>query len=404
MRFHILGIPHTQTRKEQATCAYTQKIYKLCKILYDQGHTVYHYGTEGSNPSCTEQINTISEEEHNAKFGDQWKTSHSFDITDEHHQKWYNECAKQIRSRLERKDFVLCMWGLGVKKVLELIPELYEKAIVVEPGIGYHLESGLGPEVHKVYESYNWMAYNYGRLCHPPEGANEGYVPRNYDCVIPNYWDPEDFIFSKEKDDYFLFFGRVIERKGTYVAMEACEAANVKLIVAGQGNEEHHNLQDNQNIEYIGFVDNQKRAELMSRAKAVFVPTQYFEPFGGVAVEAQMCGTPVICSDFGVFNETVLHGITGYRCRTLDQYVWAINNVHKLDPYVISNWAINNFSLTKVGEMYEEYFSMLYQMWNEGWYARRKEINGEWLKKIYPETVQPRFISIEEMAKMGHNL
>jgi glycosyltransferase involved in cell wall biosynthesis len=70
----------------------------------------------------------------------------------------------------------------------------------------------------------------------------------------------------------------------------------------------------------------------MSRAKAVFVPTQYFEPFGGVAVEAQMCGTPVISSDFGVFNETVLHGITGYRCRTLDQYVWAINNVHKLDP------------------------------------------------------------------------
>jgi hypothetical protein len=106
------------------------------------------------------------------------------------------------------------MWGLGVKPVLDKIPELYEKAIVVEPGIGYHNESGLGPDVYKVYESYNWMSYNYGRLCHPPEGANEGYVPRNYDCVIPNYWDPEDFIFSKEKDDYFLFFGRVIGRKG----------------------------------------------------------------------------------------------------------------------------------------------------------------------------------------------
>ena len=174
--------------------------------------------------------------------------------------------------------------------------------------------------------------------------------------------------------------------------------------MAGQGNEKYHNLQDNQNIEYIGFVDNQKRAELMSRAKAVFVPTQYFEPFGGVAVEAQMCGTPVICSDFGVFNETVLHGITGYRCRTLDQYVWAINNVHKLDPYVISNWAINNFSTERVAEMYEEYFQTLYEIWEDGWYAERPSVNGEWLKKIYPISHRPRFISSEQMAKKGHNL
>ena len=404
MRFHILGIPHTQTRKEQATCAYTQKIFKLCEMLYNKGHVVNHYGTEGSNPVCTQHYDVMSEKEWIEKYGEDWKSEHSFDVQDDYHKKWYEECAEQLQNQLKKKDFILCMWGLGVKPVLDKIPELYEKAIVVEPGIGYHNESGLGPDVYKVYESYNWMSYNYGRLCHPPEGANEGYVPRNYDCVIPNYWDPEDFIFSKEKDDYFLFFGRVIGRKGIHIATEVCEKAGVKLVVAGQGNEKYHNLQDNQNIEYIGFVDNQKRAELMSRAKAVFVPTQYFEPFGGVAVEAQMCGTPVISSDFGVFNETVLHGITGYRCRTLDQYVWAINNVHKLDPDSVRNWAIDNFSTERVSEMYEEYFQMLYEIWEDGWYAERPSVNGEWLKKIYPGSHKPRFISIAEMEKSQHNL
>ena len=58
----------------------------------------------------------------------------------------------------------------------------------------------------------------------------------------------------------------------------------------------------------------------LARRGSVRVPTYYIEPFGGVAVEAQLCGTPVITTDFGAFPETVQHGITGYRCRTYKQF------------------------------------------------------------------------------------
>jgi glycosyltransferase involved in cell wall biosynthesis len=35
----------------------------------------------------------------------------------------------------------------------------------------------------------------------------------------------------------------------------------------------------------------------MTVARAVFVPSEYAEPFGNVAVEAQTCGAPVIMTD-----------------------------------------------------------------------------------------------------------
>lgn len=395
MRFHILGLPHTKTIKEYSTCAYTQKVYKLCQMLTENGHTVYHYGCGGSNPICTETIDVMTEKQHTDKFGDAYKNEHTFDITDDFHKEWYKNCASSVDKNLELKDFILCMWGSGVADVLNLIPDLYKRAMVVEPGIGYHvIESGLGPEVHKIYESYNWMAYNYGRICHPHGGDNQLYVPRNYDAVIPNYWDPKDFIFKEKKEDFYVYFGRVIERKGIWVAAEVCKTAGVKLIVAGQDNRQYHSMESDDNIEYIGYVSNEKRADLLSRARAVFVPTQYFEPFGGVAVEAQMCGTPVLASDFGVFNETVLHGITGYRCRSLDQYLWAMERVGDLDPHTIRKWAVDNFSLQRVSEMYDEYFSMLHTLWGEGWYTIRDNVDGDWLKKEYPNSALPKFVPI----------
>jgi glycosyltransferase involved in cell wall biosynthesis len=248
----------------------------------------------------------------------------------------------------------------------------------VEFGIGY---DGTFSR-YRVFESYAWMHYVYG-LTKTPNG-------QYYDTVIPNYFDPNDFPFSEKKDDYFLFVGRLIHRKGLHVAAEICNKIGSKLIVAGQGALSHNcgeivaqEITVKGDVEYVGTVDVAKRGELMSKAKALFVPTQYIGPFEGVSVEAMLCGSAVITTDWGCFAETVIDGRSGYRTRTLGEGIWAAKNVDKLDPEWIREYAVKRYSIDSVKYRYEEYFRSLLDLFSKGWYTEEyspiKRIGGNFI-------------------------
>jgi glycosyltransferase involved in cell wall biosynthesis len=195
----------------------------------------------------------------------------------------------------------------------------------------------------------------------------------NYEVVIPNYFDINDFEYSDEKEDYFLYLGRVYSGKGVDIAIEATKRAGVKLVIAGQ-KEEGYKLPDH--VEYVGYADVPTRKRLMSKAKASFVPSQYVEPFGGVQVENLLSGTPTITSDWGSFAENNLHGLTGFRCRTMGDYVDAIKNINEIHSE--SCWRFGlNFTLNSVAPMYEKYFADVMDVYTgEGWYAEGNGIEA----------------------------
>ena len=123
----------------------------------------------------------------------------------------------------------------------------------------------------------------------------------------------------------------------------------------------------------------------MKNAKALILPTHYIEPFGGVTIEAMLSGTPIITTDWGCFAENNLHGMTGYRCRNMDHFIWAAKNIDKINPRNCRDWAQKNFSLDKVGKMYKEFFqSMNNLMFNGFYHENSTRDNLDWLTKTYP--------------------
>ncbi len=127
-----------------------------------------------------------------------------------------------------------------------------------------------------------------------------------------------------------------------------------KLVVVGNGSEmEKLRGMATTNIEFLGFQDDASVAKLMQQAKALVFAAM--EDFGIIPVEAQACGTPVICLNQGGTAETVIHGKTGIHFpeQTVESIRRGIDAFEaqqdQFDPEVISQFA-QQFSVKRFRE------------------------------------------------------
>jgi glycosyltransferase involved in cell wall biosynthesis len=346
-------------------------------MMTERGHHVIHYGVEGSNPTCTENVNVVSEEIYNKVYGEHDFHSKWFryDLDDECYQTFFKNAIREIQARKGENDIVLPFWGAGVRPICDALDSSF---IVIEPGIGYGSGSW---SPFRVFESYAIFSAYCGTEAILQCNMN------NYDVIIPNYFDVNDFTYNKNsrltEDPYFLFVGRVYDGKGVNIAMQVCEKLGVKLKVAGQLDSSYEDYSWPANVEFIGYADKDKRNELMSNAVASFIPSQYLEPFGGVQVENLLCGTPTITSDWGAFAENNIHGVTGYRCRTFNDYLEAALNCldGKISQEACREQGLK-FTLDQIAPKYEKYFEDVLNIFTaNGWYEIKPEI-AERIQKL----------------------
>ena len=185
----------------------------------------------------------------------------------------------------------------------------------------YLRESGLDSGLKGVLAKYFlhkirlWDAVTANRVDHYV--ANSRYIARRIekiygkpsDVIYPPV-DVDKFTLREAKEEFYLTASRMVPYKKIDLIVEAFSQTDKKLLVIGDGPDMAKiKSKAGKNVELLGFADDETMADLMGRAKAFVFAAE--EDFGITPVEAQACGTPVICFGRGGARETVRDGESG---------------------------------------------------------------------------------------------
>lgn len=173
--------------------------------------------------------------------------------------------------------------------------------------------------------------------------------------------DENKFVFSEEKEDFFLVSSRFLGYKRIDIIIEAFNQLGWPLVIIGEGPEESSlKKAAKENIKFLGYVDDEQRTHLMSKARAVVVAA--LEDYGLVPVEANASGTPVIAYGAGGVLDTQLPGITGLffkeqsadsLYKTLREFENIQWDYHRIYQHVLDNFTHEIF-FEKIDQIIED--------------------------------------------------
>lgn len=379
IRLHLLALPHTVTKSEYSHCAFTGKVLRFSPMMRSRGFEVYHYGVEGAESGADKNIDvltksewdelriqsyiflnpTMTREEATRKIND--PSSFIGDLG--HAQTPLYRIFNQKLSGLIREHYrgtstdIVCLpFGKAHEPALSGM-----NVLSVESGIGY--PDSFCP--FRIFESY--------AILHQTQQKDSVQL-KNYWFVVPNYYDLSELPLSLTPNKKRVgFLGRIVDIKGCCIVGEIAKLfPDVEFVLCGQGDPSKFLI--SLNVVYKPPIHGSERGDYLGSLTALITPSVFCEPFCGVAVEAQLCGTPVITHDFGATVETVEPFKTGLHCHTLADFCYGVQMAldGKFDRQYISDRARKRYDMYQVAKRYEYVFKTLLDLTNgnNGWYSK----------------------------------
>ena len=170
---------------------------------------------------------------------------------------------------------------------------------------------------------------------------------------VHNGLDPAEFFFRRRKEAWDLFLGKLHSAKGYQWALEAAKRTGRRLIVAGGWRPTFSG-----SIKYVGEVDGNAKTALLARARCLWNPVLWDEPFGLVSIEALFSGTPVLGTRRGGLPEIVTPHV-GALADTLDELIEEASTISRRDPAACREHALRHFTHRGMAERYVELYSRL---------------------------------------------
>lgn len=178
--------------------------------------------------------------------------------------------------------------------------------------------------------------------------------------TVYNGTDMKLFELSETHEDYLLFAGRITPEKGVKEAIQVAKKSGHRLLIVGPVNhgsqdyfEQYIKPQLDDQILYLGRMDQPQLVKYYQKAKAVLTPVQWEEPFGLTTIEAMACGAPVISMNRGAAPEIIEDGKTGYIVSSIAEMVEAVGKVDSIKRKDCREYVETKFSYEQMVDNYE---------------------------------------------------
>lgn len=122
--------------------------------------------------------------------------------------------------------------------------------------------------------------------------------------------EPHRFVDASQNEQ-FVFVGRLAREKGVLELARAARSAGVKILFVGDGEYRESICEIDPSASVSGWVSASQVMEFIKTARAIVLPSLWYETQGLVVAEAAAHGVPAIVSESSAASEMVANGETG---------------------------------------------------------------------------------------------